>query len=298
MAVMFASSTVVTDRMCSVCGGTQLFRVVERFSGGRFLECRSCGIHFAETKDSDLRAYYHDIWTQDNLGCLPYTEKIQAARTPALLSDMLGNLPRFRWALAQLKRLPINSKVLDVGCGEGALLSAAARLGLEPHGCDLAAPAVELARQLVGTKEIHVGTISDVPYEPATFDCVLALEVLEHLPNPVPFLESTARLMKHDGTLLLTTPNRYRLFAILKRFLGMPHSGTDYPPHHYTRWSAGSLRGLLERYFCETRVGSLPYQSHGPAMRAVAVSLHVMGGFKMGQTLCARAVGASVVSQS
>jgi 2-polyprenyl-3-methyl-5-hydroxy-6-metoxy-1,4-benzoquinol methylase len=50
------------------------------------------------------------------------------------------------------------------------------------------APAVELARDLVGKDRVHVGTIAEVPYRPGTFDCIV-LEVIEHLPNPRPFLD-------------------------------------------------------------------------------------------------------------
>jgi SAM-dependent methyltransferase len=262
---------------------------VEQFRGGRFAECAGCGIHFAEVAETDLQAYYRDIWSDGNLGCQPYTEKVQAVQSTVRLAQLLRTVPRFRWAVSQVRRLPAGSRVLDVGCGEGALLWAVRQLDMEPHGCDLAAPAVELARRLVGSRDVHVGTIGDVPYAPATFDCVIALEVVEHLPNPRPFLECAACLLKPGGTFLLTTPNRHRFFAVLKRALGKPHSSTDYPPHHYTRWSAGSLRRLLGRYFSATAVGSLPYYSASRAGRLPAGVLHLLGGFRMGQSLCARA---------
>lgn len=271
---------------CPVCGGGPARRVAEQFRGGRFVECTGCGLHFADAAETDLRAYYEGIWSEGNLGCQPYTEKVEGARDPAGLQRLLKDIPRFRWAVAQLRKLPLQARVLDVGCGEGALLWAAQGLGLEPHGCDLAPPAVELARSLVGDC-VHVGTIADVPYQPGTFDCLVALEVIEHLPNPLPFLERAAELLKPGGRLVLTTPNRHRVFAVLKRLLGRPHSSTDYPPHHYTRWSAGALRGLLGRYFREVRVGSLPYHFASPAGRTLARPIHLLTAGRMGQSLCA-----------
>jgi hypothetical protein len=77
----------------------------------------------------------------------------------------------------------------------------------------------------------------------------------------------------------------------LKRALGKPHSNTDYPPHHYTRWSAAALERLLDRYFTQTRVGSLPYHSDHWAGRILADSLHVLTATRMGQSLWACAQG-------
>jgi SAM-dependent methyltransferase len=234
-----------------------------------------------------LQVYYRNIWSENNLGCDPYAEKVAAAHDTDKLEELLTSVPRFRWAMGQLRRLNRASRILDVGCGEGALLWAARQMGFEPHGCDLAAPAVELARTLIGGGNVHVGTIADLPYSPGTFDAVVALEVLEHLPNPRAFLERSATLLRPDGTVLLTMPNRHRVFAVLKRALGQPHSSTDYPPHHLTRWSAAALRKLLGQSFGQVHVGSLPYYASHWAGQALARPLHLLTGERMGQTLCA-----------
>jgi 2-polyprenyl-3-methyl-5-hydroxy-6-metoxy-1,4-benzoquinol methylase len=276
---------------CPICNGDRPRRVVERFRNGAFAECLGCRVHFAETAGTDLQAYYRDIWSDGNLGCDPYAEKVAAAHDTDKLEQLLTEVPRFRWAVRQLRKLPRGARILDAGCGEGAVLWAAQQMGFDPHGCDLAEPAVRLARRLIGTGSIHVGIIDDLPYEPATFDAVVALEVLEHLPNPRTFLERAAALLKPEGTLLLTMPNRYRVFAVLKRALGKPHSSTDYPPHHLTRWSAGALRKLLQKSFEAVRVGSLPYHAANWVGRAAARPLHLATAARMGQSLCAVAGG-------
>jgi SAM-dependent methyltransferase len=246
-----------------------------------------CGVHFAETAGTDLQAYYREIWSDNHLGCDPYTEKVAAAQDPEKLEGLLTTVPRFRWAVRQLQALPRGARILDVGCGEGAMLWAALQMGFDPHGCDLAEPAVQLARGLVGPDRVHVGIIDNLPYSPGTFDAVIALEVLEHLLNPRMFLKRAAALLKPDGRLFLTLPNRHRVFAVLKRALGKPHSNTDYPPHHLTRWSAGALRKLLRRFFVTVGVGSLPYHSSSWAGRAAARPLHLLTAARMGQSLCA-----------
>jgi SAM-dependent methyltransferase len=294
-------SESITRAYCPICDAEQPRRVVERFGAGVFVECLGCGVHFAETEQcekegtvpfsarTDLQSYYRDIWSEGNLGCDPYAEKVAAAHDPDKLEELLTTVPRFCWAVRQLRHLKRKARILDVGCGEGALLWAARQMGFEPHGCDLAEPAVALARQLAGASNVHVGTIDDLAYPPASFDALIALEVVEHVPNPRAFLERAASLLAPDGTLLLTLPNRYRVFAVLKRALGKPHSNTDYPPHHLTRWSAGALRNLLRKSFGDVRVSSLPYHAAHWPCQALAQPLHLLSGTRMGQSLCARA---------
>src|SRR6516165_2198165 len=100
--------TQQTFRMtyCPICNAPRPRCVVERFHGGAFAACLGCGVHFAETAGTDLQAYYRDIWSDDNLGCDPYAEKVAAAQDPARLERLLTTVPRFRWAVRQLQGLP------------------------------------------------------------------------------------------------------------------------------------------------------------------------------------------------
>jgi 2-polyprenyl-3-methyl-5-hydroxy-6-metoxy-1,4-benzoquinol methylase len=274
---------------CPICQADLPRRRVEEFTGGAFYECARCRVHYAQTADHDLRRYYQEIWSEGNLGNQGYEEKVRAASDLNQLDRLIRAIPRYSWAAARLRRLTPGSKVLDVGCGEGGLLWAAQRLGHEPHGCDLSPGAVALARRLVGDSRVHVGTVHDLPYEARTFDCALALEILEHLPSPRPFLERLRWLLKPGGLLLLTIPNRNRVFAVLKRGLGHPHSNTDYPPHHYTRWTGRSIKGILQPDFEDIRVGSLRYHFHHLAGQLLSFPIHVVTAGKMGQSLCVTA---------
>ncbi len=276
-------------RDCPICQHSQGVKTVERFAGGEFFECSSCGLHYANTETGNLTQYYREIWSEGHLGQRPYEEKMRAALEPARLEGLLREIPRYSWAVSQFRRLSRGASVLDVGCGEGGLLWAARKLGLEPHGCDLSPGAVDLARRLVGDDAVYLGTILDLPCEAQKFDCIVALEVLEHLPEVRPFVERMTWLLKPGGILLLTTPNRNRVFAVAKRALGRPHSNTDYPPHHFTRWSTAVLGGLLGEYYQDVRVGSLRYYFHHAVGRVLSYPIHAATFGRMGQSLCARA---------
>lgn len=104
-------------------------------------------------------------------------------------------------------------RVLDVGCGGGVLSEALAELGASVTGIDAAERALEVARLhgLESGLDIdyrHVTAESLAADEPASFDVVCCLEVLEHVPDPASTVRACAELCRPGGTLLLSTINR------------------------------------------------------------------------------------------
>lgn len=93
---------------------------------------------------------------------------------------------------------------LDVGFGNGALLTTAAEYGFEVVGLDLRPSTVEAMRDL--GYEAHATDIED--YRPtAPFDVVSMHEVLEHMPYPKTALQRTHGLLRDGGLLLVSMPN-------------------------------------------------------------------------------------------
>ena len=98
---------------CTVCDAVRPRHVVERFPQGAFVECQGCGVQFANAQQTDLHAYYREIWSEGNLGCEPYREKTAAAHDPDKMEEMLATVPRFRWAVQQLRTLEMYSWTND-----------------------------------------------------------------------------------------------------------------------------------------------------------------------------------------
>ena len=85
--------------------------------------------------------------------------------------------------------------VVEIGCGDGALLAALRGLAPVFDGFELSAPAAELARRaLPDARRIEAFDGSEVPAEDDTYDLAILSHVLEHVPVPGPLLAEAARV--------------------------------------------------------------------------------------------------------
>ena len=75
-----------------------------------------------------------------------------------------------------------------------------------------------------------VSDIGEIPVEGASFDAVMCIEVLEHVPNPVTALGELSRILRPGGTLVLTAP-----FAALTHFSPFFYS-TGFSRNYYSHW--------------------------------------------------------------
>lgn len=129
--------------------------------------------------------------------------------------------------------------VLDVGCGGGILSEAMAASGAQVTGIDLAEKSLKVARlhllesgQKVDYQHIAIEALAAT--QPASFDHVTCMEMLEHVPDPESVVRSCATLGKPGGYVFFSTLNRNAkayLHAVLgaEYLLGMLPRGThDY----------------------------------------------------------------------
>ncbi|WP_088328669.1 bifunctional 2-polyprenyl-6-hydroxyphenol methylase/3-demethylubiquinol 3-O-methyltransferase UbiG [Lacimicrobium sp. SS2-24] len=104
-------------------------------------------------------------------------------------------------------------RVLDVGCGGGILAESMAQQGAKVTGIDMAQDALEVARLhgLESGVEVtyQLCTVEDfAAQQPAQFDVVTCMEMLEHVPDPESVVKACAKLVKPGGQVFFSTLNR------------------------------------------------------------------------------------------
>lgn len=168
------------------------------------------------------------------------------------------------------ERLTAGSRALDMGCGNGRtggplLLNR----GATYIGVDISRTAVAAAREF-GLDARVIEDASALPFESASFDFVLCMEVLEHLFRPDIAAAEIARMLRQDGTALITVPNvaYWRRRIDLAMFGRWNPTGDDQSAHapwrdpHIRFFQVSALRRMLEQSgFDAIKIGG-----HGGAM--------------------------------
>jgi len=156
-----------------------------------WIECRACGHVYVEGYFTPAALAIVLSGTQSNQ--LPGYD-IEGQRH--LWSPVVEAVSRLRAALG--------GRWLDVGFGNGSLLTTAAEFGYEVVGLDLREESVHLMREL--GFEAHALDLEEFRANEA-FDVVSLADVLEHMPFPKRALQRVQDLLRTDGLLFLSMPN-------------------------------------------------------------------------------------------
>lgn len=130
---------------------------------------------------------------------------------------------------------------LDVGYGEGGLLSIAEQHGWQCYGTEISPPALVYGRQRGWT--VSADAEHDARFPAQGFDVVTMIELLEHVPTPDRILQAAARWLRPGGLLYITTPNAR---SLNRWVLGLDWS-VFAPPEHVTIWTVRGLVAALTR---------------------------------------------------
>jgi 2-polyprenyl-3-methyl-5-hydroxy-6-metoxy-1,4-benzoquinol methylase len=135
-------------------------------------------------------------------------------------------------------------RVLDLGCRTGALTQHFAA-GNRVTGLDVDHEALERARERLGIETVWGNVEEGLPFADATFDVVVAGELLEHLAMPKSVVDEARRVLAPGGRFVGSVPNAFRLKSRL-RFAAGRHPETD--PTHLQLFTPAALRGLLSDF--------------------------------------------------
>lgn len=144
-----------------------------------------------------------------------------AARKEILLRYLDRRLP-----------LPNEARLLDVGCGTGAILESFSRR-YQAFGSDMAPQAIEFCRER-GLTRLHLGTLETYPPSDP-FDLITMLDMVEHVEDDAALLKAGRRLLGEGGHILIAVPAFPSLWSKHDEIL-----------HHKRRYTRRGLRALVE----------------------------------------------------
>ncbi len=130
-------------------------------------------------------------------------------------------------------------RLLDVGCAFGFLLGVALELGFDAYGVEPNPQAADLARGQFGDR-VQVGPLGPQLFPGEHFDVVTLIDVFEHVPDPIWFLDAVRERLPPGGRCLAVLPNAASWTRRLMRRHWPLYAG-----EHLFHWSPANLARFM-----------------------------------------------------
>lgn len=224
-------TTAITSHTCNLCFSNKISTMFEK-NNYHFNKCENCGIIYINPMPNETelvklyndpsKAIYYEKATQEGI---IYAEKVKSG----LFKD--------------LKAINFNSwkRILDIGCGGGFLLNSVKKEFDELHGLEVSMELVRFAKSK-WSLNVHHGEIQNVNLPENYFDIVTLYDVIEHIPKPLIFLDAIYRILKHNGVIVIVTPNANGLSARIMKEKWIYYT----PPEHIFYYTPKSIKVLLK----------------------------------------------------
>jgi len=157
-----------------------------------------------------LQEYYEEYWGSRKEG---------GQSIPSFLPEFLKNSTYYGGIVNCIR---CNSKILDLGCGDGSVTQLYSQKGTVT-GVDISERALLRCKSKGVSETIkHDLNVVPLPFNDATFDYVILTDVLEHVIDPLTLLEEVRRILRSGGSLIVSVPNFARLQNRFRMFCGDP----------------------------------------------------------------------------
>jgi SAM-dependent methyltransferase len=197
---------------CPFCGSDE-YSIYERFGSElqfTYVLCRHCTLVYHSPRpkydqhfiDSAYASYYQ------------FSETIKLDQNAEVLHssvnmfrDEVGNL---------LKYDKIRSNVLDIGSAMGTFLFAAKPYYKKAIGLDVSAQMAAYVEKNVGVS-VYLQQFNEFFYD-EKFSLIHMSHVIEHIPNPVEWLQKAGSMLEEEGILVINVPNKFSLSFRLQHY--------------------------------------------------------------------------------
>ncbi len=141
-------------------------------------------------------------------------------------------------------------KVLDLGCRDGMLTQNYAE-GNEVLGVDIDQKALDLARQRLSIETRWLDLNAEWPFDPESYDAIVACEIMEHLYFLDGFLKNVFQTLKPGGIFIGSVPNAFRMRNRMKFLFG---NEFENDPTHVRLFSYEKIQKVLNPFVSEMEI--------------------------------------------
>ncbi len=223
---------------CPVCESTRFIKR-KKFKELELGDCSECGLGYATPLVEGEQAVSHAKSTITSSEY--YTNIKQEFEAQSKLAAVKAEkmLTYYR-AINPAREI---SSILEIGCGTGAYCSAFESLGVSWRGLEVNPEMVEFAnRHDVPVEAINIMEESIEGH----YDIVFLSQVLEHVIDPVSFLQRIKSSMSAHSILHLDVPNHDALISVIRKYNPFSRDyGFLQPYHHLVAYNKAALQGLL-----------------------------------------------------
>ncbi len=224
---------------CPICGSSEYNPIYQK-DNYNLVKCQNCLLFYINPRPNleEIQVFYSKDYFQS------------AKKDSSAYEDYVGNKQGWQKGflrnILRIKRvfhLPLNSKVLDVGCATGFFLDLIRSMGWRGEGIEVSKWAASFGNKKLGLKIKH-GTIDSLKTPKEKFDLITAWETIEHIQGLDSFLKNSKKLLKQNGKLVLSTPNINSLDYLVNKEAWFR---LDMPVHLYL-FSPRTITKLLKKY--------------------------------------------------
>lgn len=195
----------------------------------KVVKCNRCNLQYVNPQPDDetINEFYNANYNTGEM----YVRSSHKMKSK--FRDSKRNLNR----LLKLKKMP-TANYLDIGCSFGYTVKTAQNYGWNATGIDLNEKAINFAKENFGV-DVHLADIFQIAKQDY-YDFVTMFDVIEHVKDPVKYLEKIYSLLNNGGFFIIGTPDA-------GHYKASDESWSDYiPPEHLFYFNPNTLRQICE----------------------------------------------------
>jgi 2-polyprenyl-3-methyl-5-hydroxy-6-metoxy-1,4-benzoquinol methylase len=219
-------------KVCPICQSTRRFIPYAKFGDVNLRRCRNCDSITTSNRPTQLQAFS----LHNNSDYFKHSYFCKRRNNIHYWKKLTKNIVQLAHAAKPFFSLS-NQNHMDIGCDTGGLLKSFSKMyNTIPFGVDVSKAAIDYLSQ---NKINHFyGCLEDLKI-PQTFKLITAVDVIEHIAEPLNLFKSVRKFLAHDGFFYFETPNTsswiYRIGVLLNR-LRLPflkvYLERLFPPEH------------------------------------------------------------------